>query len=125
MRIKKIMNKQLIEALKSADAYGFISNLPDGVNTKLENFGSNLSGGQRQRIAIARVLYRNSKILILDEPFSSLDESSETRLLNLLQKLKKDKIIFIITHKRSILDKFDISLFKKNMKFINFNLLKN
>jgi len=122
---EKIDNNKLIEALKSADAYGFISNLPDGVNTKLENFGSNLSGGQRQRIAIARVLYRNSKILILDEPFSSLDESSETRLLNLLQKLKKDKIIFIITHKRSILDKFDISLFKKNMKFINFNLVKN
>lgn len=118
---KKIDNNKLIDALKNADAFDFISKLPDGINTKLENFGLNLSGGQRQRIAIARVLYRNSKILILDEPFSSLDESSELKLLNLLQKLKKDRIIFIVTHKKSILNKFDISLLKKNMKFVNLN----
>ena len=115
---KDISNDELEEALKRADAYDFVSKLPKGFNTKLDHSGLNLSGGQRQRIAIARVLYRNSKILIMDEPFSSLDESSEEKLLNLLQNIKKDKIIFIITHKKSLLNKFDVVLEKIGHKFV-------
>ena len=108
---------RLEDALKKADAYDFVSKLSNGFNTKLDHSGLNLSGGQRQRIAIARVLYRNSKILIMDEPFSSLDESSEEKLLNLLQKIKKDKIIFIITHKKSLLNNFDVVIKKDGYKF--------
>ncbi len=115
---KDIDIDRLEDALKKADAYDFVSKLPDGFNTKLDHSGLNFSGGQRQRIAIARVLYRNSKILIMDEPFSSLDESSEEKLLNLLQKIKKDKIIFIITHKKSLLNNFDVVLRKDGYKFM-------
>lgn len=114
---KNIDVDRLEDALKKSDAYDFVSKLPDGFNTKLNHSGLNLSGGQRQRIAIARVLYRNSKILIMDEPFSSLDESSEEKLLNLLQKLKKDKIIFIVTHKKSLLNNFDVVIKKDGYKF--------
>jgi subfamily B ATP-binding cassette protein MsbA len=115
---KDIDINRLEDALQKADAYDFVSKLPNGFETKLDHAGLNLSGGQRQRIAIARVLYRNSKILIMDEPFSSLDESSEEKLLNLLQKIKKDKIIFIITHKKSLLNKFDVILKKDGYKFM-------
>ena len=114
---KNIDVDRLEDALKKSDAYDFVSKLPDGFNTKLNHSGLNLSGGQRQRIAIARVLYRNSKILIMDEPFSSLDESSEEKLLNLLQKIKKDKIIFIVTHKKSLLNNFDVVIKKDGYKF--------
>lgn len=114
---KNIDVDRLEDALKKSDAYDFVSKLPDGFNTKLNHSGLNLSGGQRQRIAIARVLYRNSKILIMDEPFSSLDESSEEKLLNLLQKIKKDKIIFIVTHKKSLLNNFDVVIKKDGHKF--------
>jgi ABC-type transport system involved in cytochrome bd biosynthesis fused ATPase/permease subunit len=53
----------------------------------------------------------------MDEPFSSLDESSEEKLLNLLQKIKKDKIIFIVTHKKSLLNNFDVVIKKDGYKF--------
>lgn len=114
---KKINYEKLKESLIKADCLSFVNELSDNYNTKLEHLGQNLSGGQRQRLAIARVLYRNSKILILDEPFSSLDENSEKKLLKLLNQLKKDRIIFVVTHKASILDYFDIILRKENEKF--------
>ena len=66
-----------------------------------------MSGGERQRVAIARALYRNSRVLILDEPFSSLDEESEDKLIYSLNKIKKDKIIIIISHKKNNFLKFD------------------
>ena len=69
--------------------------------------GSSLSGGQRQRISIARALYRDAKILILDEPTSALDYLSSKSLFSLLQKIKKDKMIIIISHEREFLNYFD------------------
>ena len=69
--------------------------------------GSSLSGGQRQRISIARALYRDAKILILDEPTSALDYLSSKSLFSLLQKIKKDKMIVIISHEREFLNYFD------------------
>ena len=80
--------------------------------------GSNLSGGQRQRISIARALYRDAKILILDEPTSALDYVSSKSLFSLLQNIKKDKIIIVISHEREFLNYFDnyIDLNNLNLK---------
>ena len=69
--------------------------------------GSNLSGGQRQRISIARALYKDAKVLIFDEPTSSLDYQSTKSLFLLLKNLKKEKMIIIISHEREFLNYFD------------------
>ena len=99
----------------------FVNNLEK--NTVLTSNGENLSGGQKQRLVIARALYHNSRVLILDEPFSSLDEKSEEYLMKILNKIKKDKIIIIITHKKNISQYFDriIMVDEKNKTIKNLN----
>ncbi|HET7002781.1 MAG TPA: ABC transporter ATP-binding protein, partial [Puia sp.] len=73
--------------------------LPDGLNSIITENGKNLSGGQRQRFMLARALYKDFDLLILDEPFSELDKASETELLKQLRNLTEmGKIILLITH---------------------------
>ena len=115
----KIDYNKTIKSLEIANALEFVKKLQNGLETILYSNGQNLSGGQKQRIAIARALYNDSQILILDEPFSSLDEPSEELLMETLHKLKKDKIIIIITHKKKISNYFDqILMVDQNNKTI-------
>jgi len=101
------------EALELAHAYEFVSNLENGIDTVLDEFGANLSGGQRQRIAIARALYKDPKILILDEATSALDNKSESVITEILHKISKDKITFVIAHRFSTIKNADrIAVFK-------------
>ncbi len=93
--------KKVINALKKAHAYDFVSNLEDGIYTTLDEFGTNLSGGQRQRIAIARALYKEPQILILDEATSALDNESESIITQVLEEVSQDKITFVIAHRLS------------------------
>ena len=65
--------------------------------------GSKISGGQRQKLSLARALYKDANILILDEPTNSLDPNSSEDFLKLLQKIKSNKIIILITHDRSLI----------------------
>ena len=94
-------------ALKTANAYDFVSNLPEGTQTVLNEFGTNLSGGQRQRIAIARALYDDPQILIFDEATSALDNESEQQITKAIANLQKEKIIFIIAHRLSTVQNAD------------------
>ncbi|MEF3191533.1 MAG: ABC transporter ATP-binding protein/permease [Campylobacterales bacterium] len=89
------------KALKEANAWEFVSNLPQGIYTVLEEAGSNLSGGQRQRIAIARALYKEPELLILDEATSALDNTSEAAIQEALARLTEGKITFVIAHRLS------------------------
>ena len=97
----------VINALKLANAYEFISKLDDGINTILNEFGTNLSGGQRQRIAIARALYQNPQILIFDEATSALDNESEKEITKAINNLRSKKIIFVIAHRLSTVENAD------------------
>ena len=91
----------VIAAAKLANADEFISRMPLGYDTLVGERGSTLSGGQRQRIGIARVMVRNSPILLLDEPTAALDSESEKLVIDALQKLMKGKTVIAIAHRLS------------------------
>jgi ATP-binding cassette, subfamily B, bacterial PglK len=103
----KIDNHKLESALVNSNLQSFIKNLPEGLNTNIGEFGDKISGGQKQRIGIARAIFNNPKVLILDEFTSSLDIKNEKKILEEISHLKKDKIIIIISHKISTLSHCD------------------
>ncbi len=92
----------IIDICKSIGILEFIESLPNGFNTYLGENGATLSGGQKQRIAIARALYKQPEVLVLDEATSSLDSSSENYIQKAVEKLRKEnKTIIIIAHRLS------------------------
>ena len=91
------------------------------INKTIKEFGKNLSGGQIQRIGLARALYKDSKIIILDEFTSALDEKTEKSIFKNLNKYFKDKIIIIISHRNYLLRKCDVVYSIRNNKIINHN----
>jgi ABC-type multidrug transport system fused ATPase/permease subunit len=95
---------RLQKALDIAGISEWMPALPAGINTLLTENGKNISGGQRQRIALARAWYKEANVLLLDEPFSELDEKAEEKLLHHLQQLAASgKIIILITHNKKSL----------------------
>ena len=96
------------EALKKASLFEFVSNLPDGLDTQLGEYGTRLSGGQRQRIGIARAFYRKPSILFLDEATSSLDSQTEKEITQTISDiLHTDMTIIIIAHRTTTLSSCD------------------
>jgi ATP-binding cassette, subfamily C, bacterial LapB len=94
-------------AAQQALAHDFIAALPGGYNYVLRENGSNLSGGQRQAISLARAIIKRPKILVLDEPTSSMDSESETNVMNNLYSLEQKPTMIISSHKLNILAKAD------------------
>ena len=84
-----------------------VNNLNNGLDTKVGEFGDRISGGQRQRIAIARALYVDPRILILDECTNSLDIDTERQIINEVNSLKGKKTIIMISHRSSTLENCD------------------
>ena len=87
------------ESLVSAQLEDLIKSLPNGLSTKIGDNGVRLSGGQRQRIAIARAFYRDTKLLVLDEATSSLDNKTESKLIEAIDSLDKKLTIIFIAHR--------------------------
>lgn len=100
----KCDREKVIQSLKKAQAWDFVSGLPDGIDTILDEFGANLSGGQRQRIAIARAIYKDPEVLILDEATSALDSKTEEAFKGTIDSIAKDKIIILIAHRPSTIE---------------------
>ncbi len=115
---KPIDEEKVIDALKKANAYDFVQDLEKGINTHLDEFGTNLSGGQRQRIAIARAVYSDPQVLILDEATSALDSQSEQKITEAIENLIKDKITFVIAHRLSTIKKSDKIVLLKHGKVV-------
>ncbi len=103
----KAEDGKLREVAELAGAAEFIDHLPCGYQTQVGERGHNLSGGQRQRLALARALFRNPEILVLDEATSSLDSHSEQRIQKSLEILDKTKTLIIVAHRLSTVSKAD------------------
>jgi subfamily B ATP-binding cassette protein MsbA len=105
-----IDKKRVLQVLKDADLEELVLTLKNGIDTKLQENGTNLSGGQKQRLAIARAMYKNTSVLILDEATSALDNATEKRIKIILKQYTKDKITFIIAHRLSTIELADTIL---------------
>ena len=103
----KIDYNAVKKAATNAQLDNLIANSTNGLDTKVGEFGDRISGGQRQRIAIARALYKDPKILILDECTNSLDLETEKQIINEVNFLKGKKTIIMITHRLSTLENCD------------------
>jgi subfamily B ATP-binding cassette protein MsbA len=99
---------EVIEALKIANAYEFVKDLPDGINTNVGDSGNKLSGGQKQRLSIARAVLKNPPIMILDEATSALDTESERLVQIALENMMQNRTSIVIAHRLSTIQKADV-----------------
>ncbi len=124
-----VTDDEIFQALKFANAYEFVKELPLGLDSFLGEGGTRLSGGQKQRICIARALLKDSKIVIFDEATSALDNISQQHVMDSVEELKKDKTIITIAHRLSTIENCDVIYFVDKGKISDFGtheyLLKN
>jgi ABC-type multidrug transport system fused ATPase/permease subunit len=109
-------DEEVIKALESAAAYDFVREFPKGIDTLIGEKGIGISEGQAQRIAIARALVRRAPFMILDEATSSLDESTELKVLEGIRKWRPSPTCLLITHRRSVLQYCDREIVIENKK---------
>ena len=108
--------KRQINACKRAGIHDFIMSLPDGYNTILKEDAANISGGQKQLLSLARALLTTSEIILLDEITSSLDPNTTDKIINLLNDLKTDHTLLIITHNKELMKAADNLIVLNNGK---------
>lgn len=108
--LESVSEEDVIMAAKQSGIYDFIISLPNGFNTRVGENGVKLSGGQKQRIAIARILLRNTPIVILDEATAALDNNTEEYIIDKFYETLKGRTVIIISHRLSII---------KNCAYIN------
>ena len=100
-------NEAIIDALKVANAWEFVKDLPKGIDTNIGDSGSKLSGGQKQRLSIARAVLKNPPIMILDEATSALDTESERLVQQALEHMMKIRTSIVIAHRLSTIQNAD------------------
>jgi len=108
-------SEKIVEAARMAGVHELILNLPQGYDTIIGGAGGVLSGGQRQRIGLARAVYGNPRLLVLDEPNSNLDDQGEKELVEAIERVKaQGSTVIIITHRKMVLNSVDKILIMKD-----------
>ncbi len=100
-------DEEIMEALKIANAWEFVKDLPNGIETNVGDAGNNFSGGQKQRLSIARAVLKNPPIMILDEATSALDTESERLVQIALENMMKNRTSIVIAHRLSTIQNAD------------------
>lgn len=100
--------EEINQALRIANAYDFVYDLPEGIHTNIGDAGSKLSGGQKQRISIARAVLKNPPVMVLDEATSALDTESERLVQDALEKMMENRTSVVIAHRLSTIQKADL-----------------
>jgi len=108
--------KRQIDACKRVGIHDFIMSLPDGYNTILKEDATNISGGQKQLLSLARALLTTSEVILLDEVTSSLDPNTTDKIAELLDDLKTDHTLIIITHNKDLMKVADKLIVLNNGK---------
>lgn len=101
-------DEEIIGALKVANAWEFVKDLPQGINTNIGDAGGKLSGGQKQRLSIARAVLKNPPIMILDEATSALDTESERLVQDALENMMQNRTSIVIAHRLSTIQNADL-----------------
>ncbi|CAF0798225.1 unnamed protein product, partial [Didymodactylos carnosus] len=109
---------EIIEAAQKANIHQFIQTLPEGYETNVGSKGTQVSGGEKQRICIARALVKNRKILLFDEPTSSLDAENGKVVQQSIQQLQGNCTRIIITHSLSLIQNADLICFVHNGRIV-------
>lgn len=117
MANSKASEKDLWNALEYADAVDFVKELENGLDTVINR--STLSGSQLQRLALARIPLRNSKIVLLDEATSAMDNITQSRIMSTLKKVTKNHTIIMVAHRIHILKDSDVILYMQNGKIVD------
>jgi subfamily B ATP-binding cassette protein MsbA len=105
---ENVSDDEIIAALKIANAYEFVKDLPNGIETNIGDAGGKLSGGQKQRLSIARAVLKNPPIMILDEATSALDTESERLVQQAIIKMMENRTSIVIAHRLSTIQKADL-----------------
>ncbi|MCA6421854.1 MAG: ABC transporter ATP-binding protein [Flavobacterium sp.] len=111
-------DEEIIEALKIANAYEFVKDLPYGIETNIGDSGNKLSGGQKQRLSIARAVLKNPPIMILDEATSALDTESERLVQIALENMMQNRTSIVIAHRLSTIQKADVIVVMQKGKIV-------
>jgi len=109
---------EVIDALKIANAYEFVKDLPLGIETNIGDSGNKLSGGQKQRLSIARAVLKNPPIMILDEATSALDTESEKLVQVALENMMQNRTSIVIAHRLSTIQKADVIVVMQKGKIV-------
>jgi subfamily B ATP-binding cassette protein MsbA len=111
-------DEEIIEALNIANAYEFVKDLPNGIETNIGDSGNKLSGGQKQRLSIARAVLKNPPIMILDEATSALDTESERLVQQALENMMQNRTSVVIAHRLSTIQKADLIVVMQKGKIV-------
>lgn len=117
-REEDIDDERVKRCLQHAQIWEDVSSMPQGINTVIGENGSTISGGQRQRIALARALYKDFEILIMDEATAALDMETEKAVIDSIRKVKGNKTLLMVTHHMSLANECEVLYKIEDQKII-------